>query len=137
MTPGQGDRAAEELRLADQALRVARLVLEAGAREDATSRLYYAVFHAARATLTVQGRYAKTHSGQVILFKELVGPAPILERLFRLRGYADYSVERFRTSAETLAGLVEEAAAFLHRCRALVDEAVDDGPDEADPPPDY
>lgn len=136
MTPGQGDRAAEELRLADQALRSARLLFDAVAQEDGTSRLYYAVFHAAGAALTVGGRYARTHSGHIALFKQLHGPAPLLDRLFKLRAYADYSTE-FKASMEELEGLVEEAAAFVERCRALVAEAQVAGPDEADPPPDY
>ncbi len=136
MTPGQGEKALDELQRADQALRAARLLLGADAPEDATSRLYYAVFHAARAALTVQGRYARTHSGQITLFSELMGPAPILGRLFTLRGYADYSTERFPAPAD-LGDVVEEAAALVHRCRALVDEAREAGPDEPDPPPDY
>lgn len=136
MTPGQGDRAANELRLARQALRSARLLLDAGAREDAASRLYYAVFHGAGAALNVRGRYAKTHSGQITLFTEEHGPAPILGQLLMLRAYADYSTE-FKASTEALAELIEEAASFVEHCRALVAHALDAGPDEADPPPDY
>jgi hypothetical protein len=33
--------------------------------------------------------------------------------------------------------LIEEAAVFVERCRALVAHALDAGPDEPDPPPDY
>lgn len=136
MTPGQGDRAAEELRLADQALRAARLLFDAGAREDGASRLYYAVFHAAGAALAVRGRYARTHSGQITLFHELYGPTPLLGQLFKLRAYADYTTE-FKATMEELAGLVDEATTFVERCRAVVVEALAAGPDEADPPPDY
>lgn len=136
MTPGQGDRAAEELRLAEQALWVARLVLGSGAREDATSRLYYAVFHAAGAAIAVRGRYAKTHSGQITLFHQLYGSAPLLGQLFDLRAYADYTT-KFEASTEKLAGLIEEATAFVARCRTVVSQAQADGADEDDPPPDY
>lgn len=136
MTPGQGDRAADEMRLADQALGSAKLLFGARAREDATSRLYYAVFHAAGAALTVAGRYAKTHSGHIGLFKQLYGPADLLDRLFKLRGYADYTT-RFDATDEELASLVEQAATFVERCRAVVSDARTAGPDEADPPPDY
>lgn len=136
MTPGQCSRARDQLRLADQALRVARLALEAGAPEDATSRLYYATFHAASATLTVVDRFAKTHSGQITLFSAQYGPAPILGRLFALRAAADYTTE-FRTTAEELNQLLGEAAAFIERCRALVAAALAEEPDEADPLADY
>jgi uncharacterized protein (UPF0332 family) len=136
VTPGQGDRAANELRLAHQALRSARLLLGAGAREDAASRLYYAVFQGAGAALSVRGRYAKTHSGQITLFTEEHGHAPLLGQLLKLRAYADYTTE-FKASTEALTELIEEAAAFVERCRALVAHALEVGPDEADPPPDY
>jgi hypothetical protein len=38
---------------------------------------------------------------------------------------------------DVLAGLMEEAAAFIERGRKMVDEAAATGPDEDDPPPDY
>ncbi|MGI9120030.1 MAG: HEPN domain-containing protein [Acidimicrobiales bacterium] len=63
MTPGQADNAQSNLHMADQALRAARLLLDAGAREDAASRLNYAVFHAAHAALMVRGRYAIRPTG--------------------------------------------------------------------------
>ncbi len=53
----------------DEALEEAQLLLRAGDRAGAASRMYYAVFHAARAALILQGRYAKTHSGQITLFR--------------------------------------------------------------------
>lgn len=136
MTPGQGGRAVEELRRADQALRAARLLLAAGAVEDATSRLYYAVFHAAGAAFAVRGRYSKTHTGHIALFHQLFWPTSILGTLFKLRGQADYSTE-FVATAETIAGHIEEAAAFIERCRGVVDQALAAGPDQSDPPPDY
>lgn len=63
MTPGQAEHAADEMRLADNALRAARLALDAELLEDASSRLYYAVFHAARACTTLKRLHSKTHSG--------------------------------------------------------------------------
>jgi uncharacterized protein (UPF0332 family) len=84
----------------------------------------------------VRGRYAKTHSGQIILFTEEHGHAPLLGQLLKLRAYADYSTE-FKASTEALSELIEEAAVFVERCRALVAHALDAGPDEPDPPPDY
>lgn len=136
MTPGEAQRAHRELEAAEGALREAALLLDAGALQGAASRLYYAVFHAARAALTVRGLYAKTHSGQITLFERTFGAAPILEQLFTLRGRADYALERFEASADDLRARSDEASAFLDRCRAVVEEALARGPDEPDPPPD-
>ena len=137
MTPGEVENAEENLRRADQALRVTRLLLEAGALEDAASRVYYSAFHAARAALTVRGRYAKTHSGQITLFEANFGPTPIIRDLFELRGQADYGAEPFRTSREELEDRLVQATAFVEQCRGLVTEISAAGPDEPDPPPDY
>jgi uncharacterized protein (UPF0332 family) len=108
-----------------------------GAREDAASRLYYAVFHAARAALTVRGRYAKTHSGQITAFETTFGREPLLRRLFELRGKADYGRDPFTPSIPELEGVAQEAAGVIERCRRLVAEAVAAGPDEPDPAADY
>lgn len=136
MTPGQAEHAEGELRLARQALGAASQLLGTGALEDSTSRLYYAVFHAARAALTVHGLYSRTHSGLIHLFQETHGPAPILDRMFKLRAAADYEHEKFDATAESLERRIEEATAFVARCEEIVTEAVRNGPDEPDPPPD-
>lgn len=137
MTPGQGEYAQADLRLADQALRGGRMLMEAGALEDAASRLYYAVFHAARAALTVRGLYSRTHTGQIRLFTETFGPAPVLGRLFDRRAEADYSMEPFTPTSADLQGDAEDAAQFVERCREIVEQAMAAGPDEPDPDPDY
>jgi uncharacterized protein (UPF0332 family) len=137
MTPGQGDLAAAELRRSEQALGDARMLLGAGARESAASRLYYAAFHAARATLTVRGKYAKTHSGQITLFQATFGPAPLLSHLLELRASADYGKEPFTTPTETIARALDETSTFVARCRLIVDGAQATGADEPDPPPDH
>lgn len=137
MTPGQADNAQSNLFMAGQALRVAKMALDAGAREDAASRLYYAVYHAAHAALMVRGLYSKTHSGQITLFEATFGATPLLGKLFELRLDADYLRKTFTTTAEELEGRLAEGAAFVERCRAVVAEATAAGPDEADPPPDY
>lgn len=136
MTPGQADLARGELRSAEEALDIGRVALERGALRDATSRLYYAAFHAARAALTVKGIHAKTHSGLTSLFAETYGAAPILSTLLERRGEADYSFQEFSWSSEQVERAATDAEAFLERCRRIVDEALEAGPDEPDPPPD-
>lgn len=49
-------------------LRVAQGLLQRGEYEDAVSRAYYSVFHAAQAVLLTEGLSASTHQGLVNLF---------------------------------------------------------------------
>lgn len=49
-------------------LRVAQGLLQNGEYEDAVSRAYYSVFHAAQAVLLTEGLTASTHQGLVNLF---------------------------------------------------------------------
>ncbi len=136
MTPGEAESARNELTRADEAFAEYELLVRAGRLQGAASRLYFAVFHAARAALAARGSYAKTHAGQIALFERAFGPAPILGRLFGLRARADYARERFDASLEELEAAAGESTLFISRCRQLVDEAVARGPDEPDPPPD-
>jgi uncharacterized protein (UPF0332 family) len=112
------------------------LLLDAGAREGASSRLYYAAFHAVRALLTLQGRHAKTYSGLITLYQRAYGPTPLSGRLFDLQGSADYAREPFTTTVGQIQLLVGETAAFVARSRLAVDGAQATGADEPDPPPD-
>lgn len=137
MTPGQAEEAEAELRRASGALGEARLLLAANTMEGAVSRLYYAVFHAARASLLVRGVSSKTHSGQIRLFTENFGEASILGRLLELRGRADYELGDFVATRETLEQEVANTESFLERCGRIVAEATARGPDEPDPPPDH
>jgi uncharacterized protein (UPF0332 family) len=137
VTPGQAEEADAELRRAEEALRAARLLLGADAPESAASRLYYAVFHATRAALLVRGRSSKTHSGQITLFTETFGEAPVLGSLLRLRAQADYELGDFSASRVTIERHAADAEAFVERCGQIVAEAVSRGPDEPDPPADY
>lgn len=136
MTPGQAEHAQDEMRLADQALRSASRLVDYGALEDASSRLYYAVFHAARACTTLKRLHSKTHSGLIDLYQQAYGSSPILGKLFDARGKADYEPEKYNTTAAEISHQIDEASAFIECCRSIVDEAIAGGPDEPDPPPD-
>lgn len=136
MTPGEAENASDELRLAQQALKSAGLLLETSALEDAASRLYYSAFHAARAALAVKGLFAKTHAGLLTLYSDTFGPGPLLRRLFQVRSQADYEMKRFTLDAADLAGMIQEVTEFFEKVRADVSEVLASGPDEPDPPPD-
>lgn len=136
MTPGEARNASDELRLAQQALKSAELLLEVPALEDAASRLYYAAFHAARAALAVKGLYAKTHSGLLSLYSDTFGPAPLLRRLFQARSQADYEMNKFTLDRADLTEMIQGARGFLEKAKDDVSSALATGPDEQDPPPD-
>lgn len=136
MTPGEAASASTDLESAHEALRDAKLLLDGGSRFGVANRLYYAVFHATRAMLTTEGRHARTHSGQIAVYRQLFGNEPLLGQLFELRCTADYEPGKFNASDEQLRTLVEEVSAFLERCQHAAAEAIKNGPDEPDPPPD-
>lgn len=121
MTSGESERTATELEIAQTALRAATALLDLGLVMDAVSRLYYAVFHAARAALMARERHAKTHSGQLTLFNSTFGATPLLGRLLELRIDADYRPEQFEETEPAVRALLDEAA-----------EAASNGP--CDPP---
>ncbi len=100
------------------------------------SRLYYAVFHAARAALLVRDKHAKTHSGQATVFGATFGATPLVGKLLELRIDADYRSEDFTESEPGVRALLHEAESFIDRCRGLVDDEVARGIDDPDPPPD-
>ena len=56
------------LEKAERKLMVAEKLLRSDDYEDAVSRAYYAVFHAAQGLLLTEGERAETHKGLVTLF---------------------------------------------------------------------
>lgn len=53
---------------AEEKLRMAKVLLKNGGYDDAVSRGYYSVFHAAQAILLTEGLSADTHQGLINLF---------------------------------------------------------------------
>ncbi|MBI4531162.1 MAG: HEPN domain-containing protein [Candidatus Latescibacteria bacterium] len=56
------------LQKSEKKLKVAKKLLRSEDYEDAVSRAYYAVYHAAQALLFTEGQKAETHKGVVTLF---------------------------------------------------------------------
>jgi uncharacterized protein (UPF0332 family) len=91
--------AQSEIAIARDAARVARAALELGIARDALSRAYYAVFHAVRALLLLDGLETKTHEDVIRLFSDQwvkTGRIPssqmlVLTRLQSYRLASDYS----------------------------------------------
>lgn len=123
-----------EWRRAVKAQGAADLLLEEGFCEDAVSRAYYAVLHAAKAALLARNIIAESHSSVRRLFgKELVQQG-LLEKEWALilaheqdeRVSADYDVE-LTFSREVAGQRVDESRRFLKRiCAFLQREGLDD-----------
>jgi len=115
----------------------AELLLEANFYEDAVSRAYYAVLHAAKAALLARDIVTESHTAVRRLFgKELVQQgllkkewAMILAHAQDERASADYDVE-LSFSQEVAGQRVEESRRFLERIRSFLQT---EGLDEVSP----
>jgi len=115
------------LKRAEKALKSARLLEENGELEDATSRAYYAMFHATRALLFSKDIKAKTHKGAISLFGEKIVKqgimseeyADILRKAFDLRQKSDYEIYS-ETSVELVREVIKNAERFIERVKELV-----------------
>jgi len=79
------------IRRAERSLKSSVFLLEKGMYEDAASRAYYSVFHAAKAALASVEEHPKTHEGVVRMFgkrfvKTGVFPAEIGKTLVLAKG---------------------------------------------------
>jgi len=115
----------------------AELLLEAGFYEDAVSRAYYAVLHAAKAALLARDIVTESHTAVRRLFgKELVQQG-LLEKEWAMilaheqdeRASADYDVE-LSFSQKVAAQRVEKSRRFLERIRSFLQT---EGLDEINP----
>ena len=127
MTDSIEASAASCLDAARRKLEGARSALDNGFFEDASSRAYYAAFHAATAALASRGLSYSSH-GQVIgafnrefVHSSLLPPEAfaMLQRLFADRQVGDYSASR-AISRETAERGIADAAWILDAVRALL-----------------
>lgn len=120
----------EQLRRARRALRAAVGLRELDLHEDAVSRAYYAVFHAACALAASIGRDARTHDGlRALVFEHFVKPGTLARRHARLlarsasdRVDADYNVKVDFDAADS-EGSVSDARDFLAAVEAILGAA--------------
>ncbi len=88
--------------------------------ETAANRAYYAIFHAARAVLILNGQDYKRHSGVISFFrKDYIKTgildeslSEIIKNAFELRTESDYS-DFFIISKEEIEKQIEDAAFFV------------------------
>jgi hypothetical protein len=109
---------------AEEALRSAKLLLEHTELEDAVSRAYYAMFHAARAILFSKGVKTKTHRGTISSFGEYIVKtgildeqyADVLRKTFDLRQKSDYEIYT-ELDEELVRETVNNAEKFLKKVK--------------------
>ena len=117
-----------EWKRSERALGAAELLLQAGYYEDAISRAYYAVLHAAKAALLARDVIAESHNAVRRLFgKELVQQgvvekewAIILAQQQDERTLADYDVE-LTLPRELAEHRVDDAKRFQDRIHSFLD----------------
>lgn len=90
-------------------LTVAERLFQSGDYEDAVSRAYYAVFHAAQALLLMEGQKAESHKGVLILFGLLFVKTGRFERKYG-KILADLKDDRESGDYEVLTYMDEDAA---------------------------
>jgi len=109
---------------ATQKLAAARADLEAGRYDDAASRAYYAMFHAARAVLAARGLTAKTHAGLGAVFAEQFVRTGVIDARFgrwfgqgrRAREVGDYD-DFLAVEPDEATQTVDHAAQFVDEMR--------------------
>jgi uncharacterized protein (UPF0332 family) len=119
--------AKEELGLAREELRAAEQLLTARLVRVAATRVYYAVFHAARALVYSEGLEPKTHAGVLSLLNVHFVRAGRLDaadsrlfaRLQKFREEADYADAYVEDEPATRQDLAE-AAAFVDRASRMM-----------------
>jgi uncharacterized protein (UPF0332 family) len=112
---------------AEKALRSAKLLLEHIELEDAVSRAYYAMFHAAKAILFSKGVKAKTHKGTISSFGEHIVKkgildeeyADVLRKTFDLRQKSDYEIYT-ELDEELVRETVNNAEKFIEKVKELL-----------------
>lgn len=121
----------ELLRKADTALASARRNLDAGDLDGAANRLYYAMFHAARAALVSIGRPAEGRHGTIIAQFSLNfckdGPLPTelgraMNEAQELRVESDYGAAT--PGASEVAAYIVKAVQFVTAVNDIVSGAV-------------
>ena len=119
----------KEFHRAKKSLQSSRLLLRDNLLEDALSRAYYAILHAARAVLLAEGVTVTSHRAVRRLFgQHLIKPGKLSTRLATIlaeeqddRMLADYDV-LFDPERERVQKRVDDAEAFLAAIKVFLTE---------------
>jgi len=119
---------------AKSCLRQAKLLIEADEYKGAANRSYYAVFHAIRSVLALEGRDFGRHTAVMGHFRQHyiktnifdVELSDILAVLFDVRNESDYD-DFYVISKVDVANQLESAEFFVGEVRSYLDTQADDG----------
>lgn len=122
----------DRLKTAEGKIEAASYLLEGGYYQDAISRSYYAMYHAAQALLESEDIETMTHAGLIrMIGKEFVKSDRMQKSLGKAlsmaeedREAADYGVDVDFTQSEAKRG-VEDAEKFLKKSKELLTETSD------------
>lgn len=117
----------DEWQRAEQALREAQVLADSKLYEGATSRAYYAAFHATQAALLTESLQPKSHHGVMYLFVHhfvktgRIEPrySQILARAAKYREEADYRHTMVFTAEQTTQ-TIHEVTDFLQRMQTYL-----------------
>jgi hypothetical protein len=122
---------ASELARAEESMKAARLLIDAGLLHDAESRLYYAIYHAAVAVLLTEGIEPRSHAGTVSLLglhfvktgRMAAEDARLFARIQKYRIESDYGRD-FVLTSDGLREDLSACAGFLDRARRIVEQTL-------------
>ena len=117
------------LKKAAEKLKAAEVLLENDCLEDAASRAYYAMFHAAKGYLYLYDEMPKTHRGIVSKMFELAKEKEELSEdelkelanALRIRIISDYDIEMGLDKDEVI-DILKGATAFVKSINRIIDE---------------
>ena len=118
------------LEKAGQYLNDASATLGMGMFDTAANRSYYAIFHAVRALLALDGKDFKKHSGVISYFQQQYIKSGVFDRsfsdvlknAFSLRTESDYR-DFYIISREDVVSQVEDAGTFYQTVRHFIEDA--------------
>lgn len=101
--------------------------MEHGELEDAASRVYYAMFHAAKALLFDRGFRPRTHKGTISMLGEHIVNKGIMDeeyadairKAFDLRQKSDYEPYA-EIDEELVREAIENAERFIERAKVII-----------------
>ena len=117
---GRLDYSKYRLEKAKSDLRDAKVLFDAGSCKSAANRSYYAIFHAMRAVLALEGFDSKKHSGVIAHFNQfyiktgLFGNSlsKVIKNAFEIRQGADYE-DFYLVSVEEIEQQIKNAEIFI------------------------
>jgi hypothetical protein len=109
----------------------AKVLIQTGRLLGAVNRIYYAIFHAAKAVLATEKLDSSKHSGIIALFHEKFVHTgkiekeygKIIDEAFRSRSKSDY-IDYTTFDQETVTRLFKDCETFLERIKSFLEEYI-------------